>query len=186
MLPNVDYLKLEDLSFSLTDLEYDTLESCTDFLEELKVVLLYEKFRPVPEFLIAHLCAYLGAVITVHTVLDAEKLKEQTITLVQQQAKVAYQHFSEYPINSTVKTQEEQVNNLNRLRQATPGSIVNQTMRLEQVIIEILEELKGNCAGTVMPLNEQDPQILCSQEMLAKLVLYLSGKRCVLWREQLN
>ena len=29
MLPNVDYQKLEENSFSLTDLEYGTMECCT-------------------------------------------------------------------------------------------------------------------------------------------------------------
>src|SRR3990167_1097317 len=86
MLPNVDYLQLEDRSISVIDLEYGTLESCTKFLEELKLVLLDEKFMPVPEFLIAHLCAYLGAAMTVHTVLEADKLEEHVVKLVEQQA----------------------------------------------------------------------------------------------------
>lgn len=186
MLPDVDYNKLEDGIFSLTDLEYDTMESCADFLDELKAVLLEEQFNPVPEFLVAHLCAYLGAILTIHKVIAAESLTAQTVQLVEQQAKIAYQHFCEYPINDTVKTREEQLHNFNKLRETTPGSIVNQTVRLERKIIELLEALKYCWPGADLPINKRDPQILCSHETLTKMILLLGSKKCAFWRKRLH
>ncbi|MDQ5920182.1 MAG: hypothetical protein QG673_238 [Pseudomonadota bacterium] len=98
MLPNVNYneIETEDSLFPLIDLEYGILESCIEFLEVIKPVLQDEKLMPMPESLVAHLCAYLGAVMTVHTVHSAVKLEPLVIKLIQQQAKIAYQHFAQY------------------------------------------------------------------------------------------
>jgi hypothetical protein len=69
MLEQVDYSEIEDddFGFSLVDLEYDTMKNCCDFLEELKIVLMKEKLMQLPELLVAHLCAYLGALTTIHS-----------------------------------------------------------------------------------------------------------------------
>ena len=75
MLPDVNYALLdEDAYFSLTDLEYDTMKSCSHFLEELKWVLIEEKLVQIPQILCGYLCAYLGTITTVHTVKKAEAL----------------------------------------------------------------------------------------------------------------
>ncbi|HAT9261844.1 TPA: hypothetical protein JBC17_11225 [Legionella pneumophila subsp. pneumophila] len=58
MLPDVNYALLdEDAYFSLTDLEYDTMKSCSHFLEELKWVLIEEKLVQIPQILCGYLCA---------------------------------------------------------------------------------------------------------------------------------
>ena len=103
--------------FSLVDLEYDTFKSCCDFLEEVKSVLLEEQLIQIPELLAAHLCAYLGTVITLHTVHDAENLEPLVINLITHQAHASYRYFNEYPINSTIKSHEQKIKNLEHLRE---------------------------------------------------------------------
>jgi len=99
MLPNVNYneIETEDSLFPLIDLEYGILESCIEFLEVIKPILQDENLMPMPESLVAHLCAYLGAVMTtVYTVHSTVKLEPLVIKLIQQQAKTAYPHFAQY------------------------------------------------------------------------------------------
>jgi len=45
------------------------------FFRKFKVSINTRTFIQVPELLVAHLCAYLGTVITVHTTHQAEKLE---------------------------------------------------------------------------------------------------------------
>ena len=107
MLHHVDYGKLEDnFSFSLTDLEHGTMDSCCYFLEALKTPLMQENLMQIHESLAAHLCAYLGTITALHTVHDAEKIEPMLIELIKHQAYASYDHFNQYPINSTVKKQE--------------------------------------------------------------------------------
>ncbi len=185
MLPNVDYNKIvhSNAQFSLNTLEIGTLESCTRFFNELKFVLREENFIVEAESLVAHLCAYLGAVMTVHTVHVAEKLELAVIELIQQQAKNAYQSFTQYPINNDVASIKHKEENLERLHQTTPSNIMTQTMRLNTLIMDIIREHKQPSNKLT---NLQEQQLLCSQDTLTKIVLYLSGGRCSQWRKQLN
>lgn len=184
MLPDVDYdiISDDDAFFSLIDLEHGTLESCLNFLNELKPVLLEEKLQPVPEWLIAHFFAYLGCAMTVHTVMGAQALEPLVILLIEEQAKVALQYFNQYPLNG--KASSEQKNkSIAMLRQKTPGSIFMQTIRLGNVIMETLKELKHN-----QPLShyKKSDEMFCSQETLIKIILYLSSQQCAKWREQFD
>ena len=190
MLPDVDYMKILDdeefdTFFSLVDLEYDTFKSCCDFLEEVKSVLLEEQLIQVPELLVAHLCAYLGTVITLHTVHNAENLEPLVIKLITHQAHTSYQHFNEYPINSATKNHEQKIQNLEHLRQRTPGSILNQTMRLGRFMMDVLEELKNNQPIDRF-LKPKQTELFCNQESLIKIALYLGSKQCASWRETLD
>ena len=108
MLLNVNYALLnEDACFSLTDLEYDTMKSCSHILEELKKVLIEEKLVQIPQILCGYLCAYLGTITTVHTVKKAESLVPSLLTLIQNQAKSSLDAFSQHPINHSVKSTEK-------------------------------------------------------------------------------
>lgn len=71
MLHDVDYTLLtddEDEDFLLTELVSGILTDCREFLALLKSELMKENLMQVPELVVAHLCAYLGAVVTIHTV----------------------------------------------------------------------------------------------------------------------
>ena len=187
MLPDVDYMTLIDDEefFSLVDLEHDTFKNCCNFLEAVQSVLMEEQLIQIPELLVAHICAYLGAIITLHTVHDAEQLEPLVINLVTHQAHASFQHFNQYPINSTAKSHEQKIQNLDRLRQSTPGSILNQTMRLGRFMMDVLEELKNNQPITGFPKSKQT-ELFCNQESLIKIVLYLGAKQCAEWRETLD
>lgn len=188
MLPQVDYQKIVgNFPFSLEYLEHRTMKDCCDFLESLKSALIEEHLIQVPELLVAHLCAYLGTAITVHTIHQAESLEPLAITLIEHQAHAAYQHFNLYPINSTVKIHEKKQQNLEALRQTAPGSIITQTIRLGHVVMDMLEELEKHRQVHFRRLPPpQKTDLFCSQEILIKIMLLLSGKKCAEWREQLD
>ncbi len=180
MLPNVDYQNLINDSFSLsiTDLEAGIRENCQDFLEALKLALLKEKMIQTPELLLAHLCAYLGTMAVVHTVHDAEKLLPLMIEIIQHQAHEAYNIFNQYATNGDLKE------NLDELREVTPGSVLVQTIRLGRLVWDMLEELKDN-RSVGYSYQAKQKEFFCPQEILVKIMLYLSGKFCAEWREQL-
>jgi hypothetical protein len=43
---------------NLVDLEYETMSNLSDFIEELKGLLLHEKMIQSPEIMVSYLCAY--------------------------------------------------------------------------------------------------------------------------------
>lgn len=180
MLPNVDYHKLTEDAFSLsiTDLEAGIRENCQDFLETLKSALLKEKMVQTPELLVAHLCAYLGTTVVVHTVHDAEKLVPFMITIIQHQAHESYNIFNQYAANGNLKE------NLDELREITPGSILVQTIRLGRLVWDMLEELKNN-RSVCSYYQDQQKELFCPEDILVKITLYLSSKFCAEWRKQL-
>ena len=188
MLPQVDYQKIENnFSFSLLDLEYGIMQDCCDFLDCLKSALIEEHLMQVPELLVAHLCAYLGTAVTVHTVHQAEKLELPIIDLIKHQAHAAYQHFNQYPIDKTTKNDRQKENHLEMLRTSAPGSIIVQTMRLGRVMMDMLKELDDHRQShfkSLYPLKQTE--LFCSQEMLLKIMLLVSSKKCAKWRKQLE
>ncbi|NNM59257.1 MAG: hypothetical protein HKM04_05530 [Legionellales bacterium] len=186
MLPEVDYQKIVagDALFSLTGLEQGTEESALFFLEAIQPFLLEEKCVPSLPFLVGHLCVYLSATMTLYTVHAAEHLEPLVIALIEQQTKTAYQYFSDYPINRTAKTRQEKEKNLTTLYNITPGNILMRTLRLEEVIMEMMEALVNNQLPSTT--TGQSPHVMLSNEMLIKMVLYLSSKECPKWREQLD
>lgn len=188
MLPQVDYQKIEEnFPFSLTYLEHQAMQDYYDFLECLKSALIAEHLTQAPELLVAHLCAYLGTAVTVHTIHQAEKLEPLIIDLIKHQAHAAYQHFNQHPINSTIRSNEQKNKNVEILRESAPGSIIVQTMRLGRVVMDILEELKHHHQRYFKSSRSpQQSDLFCSQEVLIKIMLLVSSKKCAEWREQLE
>lgn len=189
MLEHVNYQEIDDDEsyFSLVDLEYGVLENCRVFLENLKSALIDENKILIHEFLVAHLCAYLGTVVALHTVHDAEKLEPAIIELIKHQAKAAYHHFNQHPINSTIKSVDKKNENLEKLRKSSPGSIVAQTVRLGRVVMDILEELHDHHNTLYPDLNSpKQTSPFCSNETLIKLMMLIAGEQCAEWREELD
>ena len=188
MLPSVDYKQIEkNFPFSLLHLEHRTMQDCCDFLAALTSALIEEHLMQVPELLVAHLCAYLGTAVTVHTVHQAEKLEPFMIDLIKHQAHAAYQHFNQYPINSTIKSNEQKKKNVEILSETAPGSIIVQTMRLGRVMMDMLEELKDHRQSHFKSFHPpKQTDLFCSQETLIKIMLLVSSKKCAEWREQLD
>ena len=189
MLDQVDYSEIDDddFGFSLVDLEYDTMKNCSDFLEALKSVLMKEHMVQLPELLVAHLCAYLGALTTIHTVTHAEKLEPSILELIKHQAYSAYELFNQYPVNRTVESQEQKNRNLDDLREKSPGSIVVQTVRLGRVTMDILDELSENREAYFngKSSSKQD-SLFCPSETFIKLMLMMGGEQFTEWKEQLD
>ena len=184
MLPDVNYTQLdEDAYFSLTDLEYNTMKSCSHFLEELKYVLIEEKLVQIPQILCGYLCAYLGTITTVHTVKKAGTLVPSLLKLIQHQAKASLDTFAQHPINQSVKDTEKKKSHLDQLRKITPGSIVVQTMRLGREIMDMFDEI--NHQPGIRSKKKQTTSF-CSDESLTKLMLLMGSEKCAHWREELD
>jgi hypothetical protein len=184
MLTEVDYTLIlddedDDSDFSLTELEAGILRDCRDFLTLLKTELFKENLMQVPELVIAHLCAYLGAVVTIHTVRHAEKLEPSVIKLIKHQANAAYELFNQHPINKTVKTQAQKKINIEHAREKAPGSIVVQTVRLGRTIMDMLEELRDH-------FRRKQSDLFCSHETLIKLMMLVGSQKCAEWRKWLD
>jgi hypothetical protein len=188
MLPQVDYQKIEKtFPFSIVSLEYCAMQDYCDFLEYLKSALIAEQLIQTPELLVAHLCAYLGTAVTVHTIHQAEKLEPFIIELIKHQAHVAYQHLNKHPINSTIRSNEQKKRNVELLRESAPSSIIVQTMRLGRVVMDVLKALKHHHQRYFKSSrSSQQTDLFCSQEMLIKIMLLVSSKKCAEWREQLE
>lgn len=193
MLSDVDYKNLFDeddellFSLSLTDLEVGTMENYRDFLEILTPQLKKENLLQTPELLVAHLCAYLAAALTIHTVNHAEKLEPFVLKLIKHQADVAYEQFNQYPVNSSAKSQEQKKTNSEKLRKKSPGSIIVQTIRLGRAIMDAMEELgyhrNSRLKGRDLP---KQTELFCSHEILIKMMLLVGSKKCAQWREELD
>jgi len=192
MLSLVDYKKIEDdldgdLYFSLLDLEYWTMQNSRDFLKILKATLEKEKLGQTTELLVAHLCAYLGALNTLHTVHEAVKLEPSVIELLKNQANAAYQHFNKHPVNSAVKSHPQKLENLGKLRDMAPGSIMVQTLRLGRAVMDTFEELNEYRKIYFKSFRVPDQRdFLCPAEILTKLLLLVGEKQCTEWRKSLG
>jgi len=184
MLPDVNYALLdEDAYFSLTDLEYDTMKSCSHFLEQLKWVLIEEKLVQIPQILCGYLCAYLGTITTVHTVKKAGTLVPSLLKLIQHQAKASLETSARHPINHSVKNTEKKKIHLDQLRKITPGSIVVQTMRLGREIMDMFDEINHQPG---ISSKKKQTTAFCSDESLTKLMLLMGSEQCAQWREKLD
>lgn len=189
MLPHVEYNKLldEDNYFTLTDLEFNTKESCREFLDLLKKALKEEYLMQIPELLVAQLCAYLGTITTLHTIHQAKKLEPAIMALIKHQAHQAYDHFNQHPINSEAGNEIVKKENLEKLRETAPGSIVVQTVRLGRVVMDIMEELSYHRKTSFKGLRlEKQKELFCSQDILIKLMLLVGSEQCAKWRKELD
>ena len=185
MLKGVDYKSFANddeiyVDFSLTDLEVETASSLSDFLDELKQILLGEKMVQVHELVIAHLCAYLGAVTCVHTVKSSATLEKPIIEIIKHQANASALLFNKHPINDTIKNRDKKMGNLRILQSTAPGSIIHKTIKLGRNILDMLEELARNHK----PYQEKQKELFCPQDTLVKLILLMSSKKCAEFREK--
>ena len=145
MLPMISYYDLdEEFSSEITQLEYDTMKNLSDFFEQVKGCLLLKKMVLTSEIIVAHLCAYLGF-ITVTCLKKEEfmRLKSEIIPFLTEQAKVSYDVFANYPVNSEASP-DEKTKNLDILRENSPGSLIVQTIRLGRRLKDSLDELIHN------------------------------------------
>ncbi len=180
MLPGVDYAKLDDDIFGnrLVDLEYETMSNLSDLIDELKKILLREKMIQLPEILVAYLCAYLGffAVAGLGKQ-QAGKLEPTIKNLLGNEAKEVYRTFLKYKIQRTEVPNE----NLQTMREASPGSIVVQTMRLGKVIWDTMEELSFN-----RDTLEKQTELLCPQKDFLKLLVDKTDRDIREWEERFS
>jgi len=87
----------------------------------------------------------------------AMALERSICTLLIKHANLAYSSFNKYPINDSVKRTQRKKDNLDLLREDSPGSIVAQTMRLGRII----RKIKGKTAITAWRLAH--PQVITSK-----------------------
>ena len=144
MLPNVNYRTLSsDFFDELTDLEYETQVCLRELTEAVKELFQKANMITIDEVMISHLSAYLGF-MTVAGLGDKEAkiLQDHLITLLTRESQDSYELFTQFPLTS--KNNETRTNNLQKLRDIAPGSIVVQTIRLGRVMYDAMRELSYN------------------------------------------
>ena len=123
------------------DLEYMTLRHLENLAESIKAALIEEGMIQMPEFLVAHFCAYLGYLSVYSLGLErATALEKPLNTLVRSQAQEAFALFDKYPVNSG-ETQQNR-DNLEQCRSHAPGSIIVQTLRFGRCLFDMIGELE--------------------------------------------
>ena len=181
MLPGVDYAIFDDDGYafgnSLVDLEYETLSSLSDFIEDLKSIFIRERMVQLPETMVSHLCAYLGFfAMSGLKKYQVEKLETDICLLIHEQAGKVYKKFLKYQIKKT----EGPNHNLQAMRDDSPGSIVAQTMRLGRVIWDTMEDLEFECG-----INRQT-EWFCPQEDFLQLLATKAKKEIKKWKELIS
>lgn len=146
MLPGINYAELVNEYFEddgLVDLEYETKKNLSDLVIGVKEILQDANMIIVHEFMIAYLSAYLGFMSVASLGLKhAKELENFLVTIISREAKVAYELFLQFPINSNKV--ELNIKNLEKIRAIAPGSIIAQTVRLGRIIYDAIEELQYN------------------------------------------
>ena len=141
MLPNVNYKTLSDDFYDqLIDLEYQTQVCLCELAEAVKELFQKANMITIDEVIISHLSAYLGF-MTVAAFGDKEAriLQNHLIDLLTRESQDSYKLFMQFPV--TPKDEKTRTDNLQKLRDTAPGSIVVQTIRLGRVIYDAMQEL---------------------------------------------
>ncbi len=143
LLPGVSYSDFEDDLFGdpVLDLEYTTLRNLKKLADEIRTALIEEGMIQIPEFLVAHFCAYLGY-LSAHALglKRATALEKPLTALVQSQAQGALELFGKYPVNNG----EAHLNrdSVEQCKNHAPGSIIVQTIRFGRYVFDVMGELK--------------------------------------------
>lgn len=179
MLSSVDYDNLGVDFFSLTSLEYGVLQNCSDFLEKLEEALLSAKMIQIPEMVVVHLCCYLGATITIYNQDKSRGLEQEINNLLRQHAELSLSKFNHYLLNSNSNTQSLL---LDRLKEDTPSGIVVQTLRLGQIIMDMMENL-SNSRSSIL---KKQKDLICPQNELFAFLIPLLNEHHETWQEDLD
>lgn len=187
MLPTVDYDEIEDSSFlflfssNLVDLEYGIVKHLGYIVEELTEILKQEKMLQTPELMVAHLCAYLGFLLSrSFNSKKSLKLIPPIKELIESQAKKSYETFSTFLENHHNKSKEEKEKQFSQLRNNSPGSIVAQTLRLGRDIIDSIDILKYNTSFY------SKNKLFCPMEPFLNLLSKQSKILKKEWRDRLS
>ena len=183
MLPTINYDELENsnfLSSNIVDLEHGVMNHLYHFVNDLTEILKQEKMIQTPEIMIAHLCAYLGFIISMNfNQQKSLKLIPDINELIESQAKKSYELFSKFLENHHDKSKDEKEKQFSQLRNNTPSSIVAQTLRLGRDIIDSIEILNYNSS-----FNDKN-KFFCPQDLFINLLKKHAKNLKKEWRDQL-
>lgn len=190
MLPTVNYDELENSSFlsiNIVDLEYGIMNHLSHFISELTLLLKKNEIVQKPELMVAHLCAYLGFIISMNfNQQKSLKLIPDINELIESQAKKSYESFSTFLENHSEKNKEDKEKQFEQLRNNTPSSIVVQTMRLGRVIWDSLDLLYENYTFYKQSTGKTQIEYLCPQDLFFKLMKQQAKKLTKDWKDQLS
>ena len=190
MLPTIDYGELENSSFisdNIVDLEHGIMNHLSDFINELTTLLKQEKMIQTPELIVAHLCAYLGFLISMSlNPQKALKLIPHIQELIESQAKQSYEIFSTFLENHHNKNKEEKEKQFSQLRNNAPSSIVAQTIRLGRDIWDSLDLLYENSPFHKKNAKKTQTELFCPQDLFLQLLKKQANKSRKEWKDRLS
>lgn len=182
MLPGVDYnyLEKEDIFCDqIVGLEYETWRILNDVVEEIKDLMIDSKMITVVEMLVTHLAGYLGFMASnALGVETATYIQNKINGIISREVKTSVELFGKYPIASELGGEAKRKENLGKLREVGPSSIVVQTMRLGNVIWDSVGELRYNYPtakyerDSLVPVM---PFILMLRQKCKKILKELNG-----------
>jgi hypothetical protein len=182
MLSKVNYKDLgEDFfdPFTQTTLEYRAYENCYDFIGQLEEALIDANMIQLPEMIILHLCSYLGVTATALNYAKSRDLEPEIHNLLKRQAEFALSKFNYYlPRTKT----DDKSSTLDKLKENTPGNIVNHTLRLGGVI----QEMMRNLSDRHISFKEKQKDWVCPYNEFMDFLLPLVEAQHEEWREDLG
>ncbi len=95
--------------------------------------------------------------------------------LLREQAKDAYELHCKYPINANLP-QEEKIQNLSKLREKSPGSLVVQTLRLGRLIDDSLHRLAFNRESHYEITIKKQDELFCPQYVFSFLLKKVASR----------
>lgn len=180
MLPSIDYKEIED-SNSIIDLECDVMRHLSNFVDDLIEILKKEKIAQTTEFMLAHLCSYLGFLTSVN--INSKKssnLIPHIKKLIESESEKSYEIFSKFLMNHKDKTKEEKEIQFLELRHNTPSSIVSQTLRLGRNIFDSINMLN------YYSLNYDKDKFFCPPNFFLELINKHSKVLKREWQDRLS
>ena len=178
MLKDVDYNSLEGYVNDLLSIEFKVYEDIYDLLNVLKEIFLEENLVQLPQNLITHIAGYIGLFSTL-SLEDIDQLENQMIRMLKEHSRFARKKFDRFLSSGSKKDIV-----LEQLKEASPGSIIVQTLRLANAMNKLMVELPSSDRGKLFQKKELG---YCSPEAFwGNAVIELYEEQMESWEELLG
>ena len=184
MLPGIKYNFSDDemSGGSLVGLEHNTMQWFSDFSESLRDILEKKNTVASKKSMVAHLCAYVASFsASSYGVKKSRRLLGYIIQLIGKQAEDTHVEFLICPLYESDGSKNTE--NLEEMRKNTPGSILNQTVRLGRIVNDIVDELKYNSGFGSDGRKVEDEDLFCPKDDFIELLETTNLKNIKEWEK---
>jgi len=182
MLSGVRYSSLDEdmmATFTLVNLEANTMRRCSDFVDQLEKALLKADMVQNSEMIVSHLCIYLGSMISVFSHEKSKSLEPGVQTLVKEHAELSLSKFKHYLAGLNEENKSQLLENL---REDAPGSIIVQTIRLGRIVKDMMYRLTEG----KLNFTRKQKDFFCPDSVLLEFLIPLLNEQYEEWKEDLG